>query len=116
MSSDYGDFCREMREAKKKHIQEHGYSERSRYYMDLAEENRQAKFEARKEWKVPKFEAEKFAEKLIKKGAKLMTAGVYRLGRFDFYPRKSNARDYRTNQFYTQEEALKELKNEIQNS
>lgn len=105
--SDYGDFCREMREARREHIEKYGYSERSQYYMDLARENRWAKYEAKKEWKVPEFESEKFIKKLLQNGAKLMTKGVYRLGRFDFYPRKSNAREYRKNEFYTQEEALK---------
>lgn len=89
MTSDYGDFCREMREARKESIRKYGYSERSQYYMDLAEE---------------------FAKNLLKLGAKFMTAGVYRLGNFDFYPRKSNARDFRTNEFFTQEEALEKIK------
>ena len=113
MSSDYGDFCREMREARRKNIEKYGYSERSQYYMDLAKENRLAKFETKKEWKVSKFEAEKFSQKLLAKGAKFMTEGVYRLGRFDFYPRKSNARDYRTNEFYTQDYALKLYNKEL---
>lgn len=69
-----------------------------------------AKYEIRKEWKVDKNEAEKFAEEILKLGARLMTPGVYRLGRFDFYPRKSNARDFRTNEFFTQEEALAKIK------
>ena len=73
MTSEYGEFCHEMREARRKYIEEHGYSERSKYYMDLAQENRMAKYEAKKEWKVPKFEAEKFTEKLLKKGARMMT-------------------------------------------
>lgn len=108
--SDYGDFCREMREARKEHIRKNGYSERSQYYMNLAAENRLAKYEIRKEWKVDKNEAEKFAKKILGLGARLMTPGVYRLGRFDFYPRKSNARDFRTNEFFTQEEALAKIK------
>lgn len=112
--SDYGDFCREMREARKEYIAKHGYSERSRFYMDLAEENRWAKYEAKKEWKVSKFEADEFSKKLLTKGAKMMTKGVYRFGRFDFYPRKSNARDYRTNEFFEQEEALKIALKEIE--
>lgn len=60
----------------------------------------------RKERIVSKEEAATFGAILFEKGARLMTEGVYRLGRFDFYPRKSNARDFRTNEFFTQEEAL----------
>lgn len=108
--SDYGDFCREMRDAKKEYIRKYGYSEHSQYYMNLAEENRQLKYELRREWKVSKYDAEEFAKNLLKLGAKFMTAGVYRLGNFDFYPRKSNARNFRTNEFFTQKEALAKIK------
>lgn len=68
--SDYGDFCREMREARKEHIRKNGYSERSQYYMNLAAENRLAKYKIRKEWKVDKNEAEKFAKKILGLGAR----------------------------------------------
>jgi len=59
--------------------------------------------------KVSKFMAEKFIEKLLEKGAEFKTEGVYRLGRFDFYPGKGNARDYKTNEYLTQEDALDEI-------
>lgn len=59
--------------------------------------------------KISKFMAGKFIEKLLEKGAEFKTAGVYRLGRFDFYPRKGNARDYKTNEYLTQEDALDEI-------
>lgn len=108
--SDYGDFCREMRAARQRYKWEHGPSEEAQAWIDLAEENRWRKYELKKEWKVPEYEAEKFAKKLIQRGAKLMTKGVYRLGRFDFYPRKSNARDFRTNEFFDQDDALELVK------
>lgn len=59
--------------------------------------------------KISKFMAEKFIEKLLENGAEFKTEGVYRLGRFDFYPRKGNARDYKTNEYLTQEDALDEI-------
>ena len=103
--SDYGDFCREMREARKQYRNEH-MTEKD---LDLLHE------QAHNEWynaevkhikKVSQEYANKFIEKLLSLGAVFKTDGVYRLGRFDFYPRKSNARAYRTNEFFEQEEAL----------
>lgn len=103
--SDYGDFCREMREARRQYRNEH-MSEKDWDLLHEQAHNEWYNAEVKHIKKVPQEHANKFIEKLLSLGAVFKTDGVYRLGRFDFYPRKSNARDYRTNEFFEQEEAL----------
>ena len=51
----------------------------------------------------------KYVEKLLDLGAEFKTNGVYRLGRFDFYPNKYKARDFRTNETLSIRDALDEV-------
>lgn len=51
----------------------------------------------------------KYVEKLLDLGAEFKTNGVYRLGRFDFYPNKYKARDFHTNETLSIRDALDEV-------
>ena len=53
--------------------------------------------------------ATKYVERLLDLGAEFKTNGVYRLGRFDFYPNKYKARDFRTNETLSIRDALDEV-------
>lgn len=53
--------------------------------------------------------ATKYVERLLDLGAEFKTNGVYRLGRFDFYPNKYKARDFRTNETLSIKDALDEV-------
>lgn len=97
--SDYGDFCHEMREARRKYRDEH-MTEEQRDYLHWQISNERYNREVKHIKKVSQQTADIFIEKIKKYGAIFKTDGVWRLGRFDFYPRKSNARDYRTNDFF----------------
>lgn len=82
MSSDYGDFCREMRERRKK--------SKIKNYFKAHEENG-------------------IINKLIKLGAAEKAEGVYRLEDNDIYPYKGWVRNFRNNKSCSLKYWLKQI-------
>lgn len=66
-------------------------------------------FKHKKEDNMTTILATKYVERLLGLGAEFKTDGVYRLGRFDFYPNKYKARDFRTNETLSIKDALDEV-------